>query len=107
MIGVGEKVSDWLPVGSVNAVSARELAAVFGLKDIRAVSRRVELERRSGVPICAVVSGDSRGYFLGDIAELRRYLDSLDRRIKEICRTRNACEQTLLRMVGQTTIDGW
>ena len=100
-------MADVLPIGAENAISARTLAAVLGLRDVRAVSRRVELERRSGVPICASV-GTPGGYFLpSSPGELKRYLDSLNRRIGEVCRTRNACEDTLRRMTGQINIVGW
>lgn len=104
---VVRQVADVLPIGAENAISARTLAAVLGLRDVRAVSRRVELERRSGVPICASV-GTPGGYFLpSSPGELKRYLDSLNRRIGEVCRTRNACEDTLRRMTGQINIVGW
>lgn len=102
------RIADVLPVGAGHAISGRTLAALLGFRDVRQLSKAVERERRRGAPICAAVSGDSRGYFLAaSPGELKRYLDSLNRRIGEVCRTRNACEQTLLRMVGQTTIDGW
>ena len=102
------RAADVLPVGGENAISAKTLAAVLGLKDIRSVSRLVELERRAGVPICAATGGEGRGYFLAaSPGELKRYLDSLNRRICEVCRTRNACEETLRRMTGQISIVGW
>lgn len=105
---MGKKVSDWLPSGAENAVSAKTLAAVLGVGNVRAVSRLVERERRNGIPVCATTGGEGRGYFLAaSPGELKRYLDSLNRRIGEVCRTRNACEETLCRMTGQTSIVGW
>lgn len=105
---VVRQVADVLPIGAENAISARTLAALLGFRDVRQLSKAVERERRRGAPICAAVSGDSRGYFLAaSPGELKRYLDSLNRRIGEVCRTRNACEDTLRRMTGQINIVGW
>lgn len=101
-------IADVLPVGAGHAISGRTLAALLGFRDVRQLSKAVERERRRGAPICAAVSGDSRGYFLAaSPGELKRYLDSLNRRIGEVCRTRNACEDTLRRMTGQINIVGW
>ena len=101
-------VADVLPVGAEHAVSAKTLAAVLGLKDVRAVSKQVERERRRGTPICASVSGDSRGYFLASSPdELSAYLRALDHRLREVRRTRDACGDTLRRMTGQTNFAGW
>lgn len=100
-------VSDILPVGAANAISARTLAAVLGLKDVRSVSRLVELERRSGVPICASV-GTPGGYFLpSSPCELERYLKSLNRRICEIRMTHDAINESLRRLSGQEIMMGW
>lgn len=101
-------VSDILPVGAANAISARTLAAALGLTDVRAVSKQVERERRRGTPICASVSGDSRGYFLASSPdELSAYLRALDHRLREVRRTRDACRDTLRRMIGQEVLEGW
>ena len=100
-------VSSLLMTGEANAVPARELVALLGLKDAREVSKLVERERRAGVPICAAVSGEDRGYYLADTpAELERYLRSLDRRLKNIRLTREAVQDTLLRMSQQEQIVG-
>lgn len=105
---MGEKVSDWLPIGAENAISARTLAEVLGLKDIRSVSRLIELERRAGVPICAATGGEGRGYFLpSSPGELEDYLKQLNHRISQIRRTWSACENTLRRMSGQEVLEGW
>ena len=102
------QVSDFLPHGAANAVDGRALAAVLGFKDRRALSKQIERERRSGLPICAAVAGKSRGYYLAnDPDELQRYIKALDRRIREVRRTRYACNETLCRMSGQTVLEGW
>ena len=105
---VVRQVADVLPIGAENAISARTLAEVLGLKGIRAVSRLIELERRAGVPICAATGGEGRGYFLpSSPGELEDYLKQLNHRISQIRRTWGACENTLRRMSGQEVLEGW
>ena len=101
------QVSDIPPRGAANAVDGQTLAAAMGFKSVRELSKQVERERRAGQPICASVSGEHRGYFIGDAEELRLYLHSLDRRLREVRRTRDACNATLCRMSGQTVLEGW
>lgn len=101
------QVADFLPHGAENAVDGQTLAAALGFKSVRELSKRIERERRAGQPICAAVSGEHRGYFVGDAEELRLYLRSLDRRLREVRRTREACEDTLRRMIGQEVLEGW
>ena len=70
--------------------------------------RQIERERRSGQPICAAVAGNNRGYYLAsNPAELQQYISALDRRLREIRRTRDACGDTLRQMTGQECIEGW
>lgn len=101
------QVSDILPRGAANAVDGQTLAAAMGFKSVRELSKQVERERRAGQPICASVSGECRGYFMGDPNELWLYLRSLDCRLREVRRTRDACEDTLRRMTGQEVLKGW
>lgn len=102
------QVANVLLFGAENAVEGSTLAAVLGFKDRRALSKQIERERRSGRPICAAVAGNKRGYYLADDPdELQRYIRALDRRIREVRRTRDACTETLRRMTGQETIRGW
>ena len=101
------QVSDFLPHGAANAVDGQTLATAMGFKSVRELSKRIERERRAGQPICAAVSGEHRGYFLGDPDELRLYLRSLDRRLREVRRTRDAIGETLLRACGQAIMEGW
>ncbi len=98
-------VSSLLMTGEANAVPGKELAALLGVKDAREVSKLVDRDRRAGVPICASVSGEDRGYYLAaTTAELERYLHSLDRRLKNIRLTREAVQSTLDQMTGQEAI---
>ena len=102
------QVTAYLPIGASNAISCKELAAILGYKTLRLLSRQIQRERLAGAPICAAVSGDSRGYYLTDEpAELRRYISALDRRLREVRRTRDACGDTLRRMTGQEVLKGW
>ena len=101
------QVADFLPHGAANAVDGRSLATAMRFKSVRELSKRIERERRAGQPICASVSGERRGYFMGDPNELWLYLRSLDRRLREVRRTRDACEDTLRRMTGQEVLKGW
>lgn len=101
------QVADFLPHGAANAVDGQTLAAALGFKSVRELSKRIERERRAGQPICAAVSGEHKGYFIGDAEELRLYLRSLDRRLREVRRTRDACNETLCRLSGQELMEGW
>lgn len=101
------QVADFLPHGAANAVDGRSLATAMGFKSVRELSKRIERERRAGQPICAAVSGEHRGYFIGDAEELRFYLHSLDRRLREVRRTRDAIVETLRRESGQMVLEGW
>lgn len=102
------QVHEVLLRGAENAIEGATLAAAIGFKDRRALSKEIERERRSGQPICAAVAGNSRGYYLTDDPdELQRYIRALDRRIREVRKTRDACGETLRRMTGQETMQGW
>ena len=99
------QVSDFLLTGAENALDAKTLARLLEC-DRRSVTQRIERERRRGMPICAAVDGESRGYFLAaDADELARYVRALDRRISEVKKTRNACKQTLQGMKKAVNAD--
>ena len=92
------QVSDFLLTGAENALDAKTLARLLEC-DRRTVTQRIESERRSGMPICAAVTGRNLGYFLAANAdELTAYLASFDRRIKQVTLTRDACRRTLEKM---------
>lgn len=102
------QVSDVLMSGAKNAIDGATLAAVLGFKSRRDLSKEIERERRSGKPICAAVAGESRGYYLAETPdEFSNYIRSLDRRIREVRKTRDACGETLRRMAGQEVLEGW
>lgn len=106
--GAGQlKIADFLPTGAENAIDGATLAAALGYKH-RELTRWIERERRNGAPICAAVSGENRGYFLAEsVDEMRRYILSLNRRIREVQATRDACGETLRQMYGQEIMEGW
>ena len=102
------QVADVLLFGAENAIDGATLAATLGYKSRRDLSKQIERERRNGQPICAAVAGDRRGYYLAATPdEFSSYIRSLDRRIREVRRTRDACGETLRRMTGQETLQGW
>lgn len=101
------RASKLLPSGKSNAIPGQTLVELLGLKDQRELTKRIERERRDGFPVCASVAGD-RGYYLAaDVAELEEYIQSLERRLFHVRRTRDHLESTLLRMTGQSRIGGW
>lgn len=89
-------------------VTASELAAALNVKDAREITRRVQLERLHGAPICASCDADRPGYFLArNPGELAAYLKSLCGRIGATTETYKALEATLDVWRGQGRIVGW
>ena len=83
-------VAEILGVGKDRAITARELCRALGIRH-RDLTKQIERERRAGAPICASCDADAPGYYLaGDRRELVSYVRGLDRRIKEIQKTRDA-----------------
>lgn len=102
------QVADVLPVGAANAVDGQTLVTILGFRTLRELSREIQRERAAGQPICAAVAGKIRGYYLAATPdEFSRYIKSLDRRIREVRKTRDACGETLRRMSGQEIVEGW
>lgn len=100
-------VSDFLLRGKANAITGGKLVEMLELKDIRELTQLIEVERRSGSPICATTDSNRPGYYLAaDAAELKGYMNSLDRRISNIGQTWKHLEATLLRMTGQEKMGG-
>lgn len=100
------KISNYLHHGQEYAIPGRELVQLLGLDDVREISKLVELERHSGIPICASTDPKCPGYYLAaDAVEFESYIRSLDRRIKNISVTRNSCQDALCKLSGQLTID--
>ena len=90
-----------------NAVPGRQLASSLNT-DVRTIHKLIERERQDGEPICATVAGDDKGYFLAaNTRELDAYCRSLDRRLKNIQKTRRAVGDTLAKMAEQEQMEGW
>lgn len=76
--------------GRGNAITGKTLADHLHC-DIRAITLMIEDARRAGVPICATLSGDRRGYYLAETQEdIKAYTDALKGRAIEIFKTRQA-----------------
>ena len=101
-------VSKILLPGVENAIPGHELTKLLGLKNVRALTQLIERERLAGIPICAAVSGGSRGYYLpATPEELNGYLGSFNRRVRNMTRTKDRLTDTLGRMTGQNRMTGW
>ena len=85
-----------------NAITADEIKTRTGLKR-RDITRSIQRERLAGKPICATNDSHNPGYFLtDDPAELQRYITTLDRRVREIRKTRSAMQKTMHRIESET-----
>lgn len=97
-----QQVFPLLGYGKQNAVPGHKLAGMLGLDDLRELTRLVERERASGVPICATCDSQQPGYYLAmEPSELAAYIKSLDRRLHNTRRTRERLADTLAGMTGQ------
>lgn len=100
-------IHEILMCGEENAIPGKVLVERLQLKDPRELTRLIERERRDGFPICATTNHENPGYFLAEGPEaMERYINSLDRRLKNVRLTREACQETLNRMTGQEQIGG-
>ena len=98
---------DLIPCGRANAVTGKQLMEITGARDLRSISKGVELIRRSGTPVCAT-TGKNPGYFRPETAkELLNYVRSFNRRLREMRRTLEALEAVAQSMEGQIVIAGW
>lgn len=83
-----------LSEGAENARTGRELCSILGIS-ARDLTIAIERERRQGRPICANTSANP-GYFLAaNKTEMQQYCNSLNRRVKEIQKTRAARLKTM------------
>lgn len=74
-------ISEFLQIGQQNAIPLRHLVQLTGMKS-RALRRRIEAERRSGIPI---LSNCENGYFLPDSqVEVEQFVHSMRSRAREI-----------------------
>lgn len=76
-----KKISDYLPVGEIHAVSMQELSNRLGASE-RETRAIILTERRRGVPICSDCKRGG-GYYLPDnSAEALRYVRQQETRIR-------------------------
>lgn len=88
-----DSIADYIPLGRENAITAKELQTITGIK-LRDITRSIQRERLSGVPICANSDSTNPGYYLAnDPKEIQRYIKSLDHREREIRKTREALQK--------------
>lgn len=100
-----QRIFPLLGHGKSSAVPGKELAGLLGLDDLRELTKLVERERASGIPICATCDSQQPGYFLSSgPGELAAYIKSLDRRLHNVRKTRDRLADTLESMTGQTAI---
>jgi len=89
------RISDYLPTGERNAITAKALKNLLGIKDSRLLSRMIEAERHAHAPICASSNAEHPGYYLAaDAAEMKRFVDSLSRRVNNVGKTLQRCRET-------------
>lgn len=76
------KLTDYIPVGKENAISAKDLASLAGFKDVRKLQAHIHNCRVQGEIICSV-SGQDGGYYIPNperISEVQEFVNTLDRR---------------------------
>ena len=97
-------ISDFLHVGTQNALTLRELVQLTG-EDERTLRRRIQQERKAGV---LILSDCQHGYFLPENeSDVRRFIRSMSRRSREIAAVSRIAEDTLARLSGQEHLEGW
>lgn len=97
-------ISDFLHVGTKNALTLRELVQLTG-EDERTLRRRIQQERKAGV---LILSDCQHGYFLPENeSDVRRFIRSMSRRSREIAAVSRIAEDTLSKLIGQELLEGW
>ena len=87
-----EWLTDHIPKGQRNAISADELSSILVQEDKRDLRKHIENARRAGIPIC----GDSHGYyFAASDEETAAYIRIVRSRIRTSC----ICLAPFLRMI--------
>lgn len=97
-------ISDFLHVGTKNALTLRELVQLTG-EDERTLRRRIQQERKAGV---LILSDCQHGYFLPENeSDVRRFIRSMSRRSREIAAVSHIAEDALSKLIGQEQLEGW
>lgn len=94
-----------LPVGKAEPITAEKLAKAIGVSDPRYITHEISKLRHNGVPICASCDPKHPGYYLPEnLAELERYLRSLDHRQRELTQLCVALRRVYDQMSGQEVL---
>lgn len=89
-------LTDHIPTGRIDAISAEDLARLLDM-DKRSLRQTVEEARRASILIC----GDERGYyFAADNAEMAAYIHRVRGRIRTGC----ACLAPFLRQIRKAEV---
>lgn len=99
------RIAPMLGLGKGAAMTAKELADFLSVSR-REISRSVERERNTGIPICASTDRERPGYYLpADAAELAEYRRSFQRRVAAVSKTLQAVESAHDDITGQQRIE--
>ena len=108
-IGAGraqDLIVDYIPLGAENAITGEELARMTGWS-YRAVTDAVRRARLHGAPICSS-TGEVPGYYMTEKpGEIDAMVRGLDRRTREVMKTRDALAMTRDRLSGQERMEGF
>lgn len=97
-------ISALLGRGAENGLTLGDLVRMTGLNE-RVIRARIQAERKAGVLILADCQN---GYFLPTSEnEVRRFIRSMSHRAREISAISCAAEDALIRLSGQTRVEGW
>ena len=97
------KIEKFIPAGAGAAIKSADLARLLDMEP-REVQKHVQNARCAGIPICASNSEPYGLYIAETPEELSRYIESLDRRLKNMSFTRLALGDTLADMSGQQSL---
>lgn len=97
-------VYELLSTGPENGISLRDLAAMLQM-DERSVRIQISRERKTGR---LILSDNQNGYFKPSCAaDIRKFVNSMSHRSKEIAAVSRIAEDALARMEHQETVEGW
>ena len=75
-------LTQYIPVGRENAISAKDLADICGYKNTRTLQQDIHSLRKNGTLILSATD-DPKGYFMpADDDDVRRFVHSMDNRIR-------------------------
>ena len=97
------RISDFIPIGSGNSISRKDLASLTGLSD-RSLRLTIHRERRRG---CQILANSDGGYYRPeDSRDTVRFIRSMRRRAAETAAVADALQAALDEESGQGRIGG-